>query len=80
MVHKLHEADSNLTQHLAKHHFGLFPNESEDEAQKDALFISEISEGTWSGYDIEDYLEGHSPTYIELVLTYLDEIEEQQYY
>lgn len=59
-------------------HIGLFPNEYEEDAKDDAYTIHRRHD-IYTYSEIERFLEGHSDTYIDMVIRYLDELDDNQY-
>ena len=59
-------------------HWGLYPNESKEEAKEDAYTIYRRGD-IYSLKDIKRFLEGHSDTYISFVMAYLDKLDNNMY-
>lgn len=60
-------------------HLGLYPNESESDAEEDAYVI--YMRGDIVSYrDIDRFLDGHSDLYKQLVMSYLDDFENNGVY
>lgn len=56
-------------------YIGLYPNEYEEDAKDDAYIIYKRQD-IYTYSEIERFLEGHSNTYIDMVIHYLDKLDD----